>query len=368
MEKVKKVIAAATLFLMIAAPAYADSSNQSLPRTSARIVGGEQAESGAWPWMAALADAYNSDNYTAMFCGASLIDSKWAVTAAHCVKDYWGGYMAPGEVEVVLGVYDLKHDSGERVRVKRIIPHPLYDTWTDTSDSDIALLELAQEVSYPTVPLVSDDSSLEGAEAVVMGWGQTNPQGSVARFPYQLQQVSFPIISNEECNESYNQTAGYYNDPITENMMCGGEAEGGKDTCQGDSGGPLVIRDGDTWKLAGITSWGAGCGEAGFYGIYSRVSKFLDFINENLATDYFACADANGDGIVNRKDRMKKYNALDAEFEDWILECWYPDNDCGDVNGDGNINRSDIIQKNSALNQEFRDWKKTCWLPEMSSY
>ena len=370
MENIKKVIAVAILFLLIAAPGYADSPNQSLPRTSARIVGGDEAESGDWPWMAALVDAYNSDNYSAKFCGASLIDSKWVVTAAHCITSmyYWGEYMAPGDVEVVLGVYDLKHDSGKRVRVKRIIPHPLHDLWAETSDSDIALLELAEEVSYPTLPLVSEDSSLEGIEAVAIGWGLTNPQGSVARFPYKLQQVSVPIISNEECNESYNQTGGYYNDSITDTMMCAGEDEGGKDTCQGDSGGPLVIQDGDAWKLAGITSWGVGCGEAGFYGIYARVSKLLDFIDKNLAMDYFACADANGDGLVNRKDRTKKYNDLDAEFEDWILECWYSETDCGDVNGDGNINRADIIRKNSDLNQEFKDWKRECWVPEMSWY
>jgi trypsin len=59
-------------------------------------------------------------------------------------------------------------------------------------------------------------------------------------------------------------------------MICAGVPGGGKDACQGDSGGPLVV-DG---QLVGIVSWGVGCAEADFPGVYSNVATLRRFVTE----------------------------------------------------------------------------------------
>ena len=59
-------------------------------------------------------------------------------------------------------------------------------------------------------------------------------------------------------------------------MICAAVPGGGKDACQGDSGGPLVV-DG---KLAGIVSWGVGCAEPQYPGVYSNVATLKSFVTQ----------------------------------------------------------------------------------------
>jgi len=83
--------------------------------------------------------------------------------------------------------------------------------------------------------------------------------------------VNVPIVSREECNKAYEAYEG-----ITDNMICAAVPGGGKDACQGDSGGPLVV-DG---KLAGIVSWGVGCAEPQYPGVYSNVATLKSFVTQ----------------------------------------------------------------------------------------
>jgi len=342
---------------------------------SQRIVGGNAADSGEYPWMAVIVDADRSDIYDGHRCGAALIDSGWVVTAAHCVKNEWTGRtISPGDIDVVLGISDLENDGGERVGVRRIIAHPNYDSWT--MDSDIALIELEHDVSYNPISPVSDDNSLEGYNAVVIGWGVTEPDGW--ELSSVLQEVSVPIVSNEICNEAYSQSSepsdwwawwlGYQqNDQISDNMLCAGEAESGKDSCAGDSGGPLAIQENGAWKLAGIVSWGEGCAEPGYYGVYTRVSQFTDFIEQWVSSSVAAsyCGDFNGDGVVNRNDLNEKYRKVKDELSQWVRDCWSPKKDCGDYTGNGRVTVTDWVEKYSDMTQELNDWIRDCWSPEL---
>jgi VCBS repeat-containing protein len=272
----KKICFIPTLIILAITNIYAESANTQLSRkASARIVGGHEAERGAWPWIAELIYSYDDSYYDGLMCAGSLIHPRWVITAAHCVEDMRNTFMDPEDIDVVLGLYDLKNDTGERVKVKNIIPYPGYDRIHDWN-ADLALLELEEEMaSYPTVPLVKKETELDGKEAIVIGWGTTSATRSV--FPEKLHQASVMIVSNEACNESFNQDP-YYDDPITEFMMCAGFSEGGTDACQDDSGGPLVVQDGDIYRLAGLVSWGEGCGLPGYYGVYTRIPRLLDFI------------------------------------------------------------------------------------------
>lgn len=124
--------------------------------------------------------------------------------------------------------------------------------------------------SVATIPLpVQGEYLPEGTQAFVSGWGALYEGGP---FPEQLHAVSVPIVSNERCNIFYN-VIGW---TITETMICAGYDEGGRDACNMDSGGPLTANG----QLVGIVSWGAGCAQPNFPGVYANVANLRSFITE----------------------------------------------------------------------------------------
>jgi hypothetical protein len=85
-----------------------------------------------------------------------------------------------------------------------------------------------------------------------------------------LQEVDVPMVSDDDCDTSYNALSPFVFDPET--MVCAGETTGGKDSCQGDSGGPLVVKDASgAWTQVGAVSFGLGCGFPLYYGVYARL-------------------------------------------------------------------------------------------------
>ena len=70
---------------------------------------------------------------------------------------------------------------------------------------------------------------------------------------------------------------------LTENMLCAGGVKG-QDACQGDSGGPLMGVEPLSNKiyLAGVVSWGIGCGREGLYGVYAKVSNYRGWIESHI--------------------------------------------------------------------------------------
>jgi len=381
MKKGKIFIVASAVIFMAGSVVCAEA--QKTPR----IKGGQEAEALAWPWMAALVNADQSDAYKGHFCGASLIHPRWVITAAHCVKNVWGLDSDPDDIDVVLGVNDLRDNlKGERIGVKRVVSHPDYDYLSE--DADIALLELRQASSYAPVPIVSGEasvlmlsgeSSADWENGMAMGWGfaDTDDQWE---YPYKLQQVTLPIVSNDICNEAYTEEYewddgwwwlawlfGYdeEDEQVTDSMMCAGYSDGFRDACSGDSGGPLLVEEEDSWKVAGIVSWGQRCDDSGSYGVYTRVSVFTDFIAEHLSKDYFACADYDSDGEVDRKDLSDKITDAGDVFDDWVRECWRPKADCGDYNDNGIVSTRDRIEKFWDDEQELDDWIQECWIPEL---
>lgn len=322
--------------------------------TTPRIVGGQVSTPGQWPWMMAL--VFKGLNpYAGQFCGGSLITSTWVVTAAHCVEGE-----TPNTIEVVAHLFDLKNDPGQTVAIKRIIRHPNYNT--NTLDNDIALLQLQEPVSNTQVlPLIVGTDPLDHITSTIIGWGALSESDSnKGIYPELMYETTVPIVTNSACRRSYGSES------ITKNMLCAGLNKGGKDTCQGDSGGPLIVQQGGQWRLAGITSNGLGCARPYYYGIYTRVSRYINYINRTMATNFAALADVNHDAVVDTFDRTQKNTELLAGFQSWVDQCWTSHASCADVNADGAINQRDYDQQKKTLAEEFKQWLTVDWQPEVS--
>uniref|UniRef100_A0A8C5SEG4 Peptidase S1 domain-containing protein n=1 Tax=Laticauda laticaudata TaxID=8630 RepID=A0A8C5SEG4_LATLA len=108
------------------------------------------------------------------------------------------------------------------------------------------------------------------------GWDSTSSHlfTRIVNYPDLLQCLNAPILSDEECNAAYPGQ-------ITPNMVCVGYLEGGKDSCQGDSGGPVVCNE----KLQGIVSWGIGCALPGYPGVYTKVCRYINWIDKTIAAN-----------------------------------------------------------------------------------
>lgn len=256
-----------SLVLTAAAPAFA---GKAITGRDGRIVGGTPAADGAWPWFAGMGDELYG-TYE-LYCGATLVAPQWAVTAAHCTA---GITVETDKVALLMGT-NTAYEGGNSYPVDQIIDHPDYDS--ETMDSDISLLHLATPATETPVRVVRqgdpDNITAPGTMGTAIGWGTTSSGGESST---DLLQVSVPIISNTQLTTMY---AG--EGTITENMMGAGYPEGGKDSCQGDSGGPFVVQDAKgNWVLAGVVSWGTGCADADYPGVYTRVSNFRNWLETN---------------------------------------------------------------------------------------
>jgi len=232
------------------------------------IVGGTATTIAANPWQIAL-----TTNSNFQFCGGSIVNASWVLTAQHCVADL------SSDMRVVAGVTNKSQPTTGQVRAINAVA--TFPGFVDpTVGKDVALVHLAspldlsganaQAISLVTAAEAAAGATDPGAISRVTGWG-TLSEGATTT-PNVLQTVDVPLVSNADLVTAYGMAF------TADQLGAGVLGVGGKDSCQGDSGGPLTVLVGGVRKLAGVVSWGNGCAEAAFPGVYSRVSSFQTFL------------------------------------------------------------------------------------------
>ncbi|XP_075467906.1 anionic trypsin-2-like [Ascaphus truei] len=222
-----------------------------------KIVGGYTCPENSITYQVSLNAGYH-------FCGGSLINSLWVVSAAHCYQS---------RIQVRLGEHNIEVLEGleQFINSAKVIRHPEYNP--SLLDNDIMLIRLSEPARLNSrVQTISLPSHCDpaGTQCLISGWGNTLSNG--VNYPDLLQCLDAPILTDQECHDAYPRK-------ITDNMICVGYLEGGKDSCQGDSGGPVVCNG----KLQGVVSWGIGCALSGYPGVYTKVCNYVSWIEETIA-------------------------------------------------------------------------------------
>ncbi|KAK5639288.1 hypothetical protein RI129_011780 [Pyrocoelia pectoralis] len=253
-------------------------------QSKTRIVNGVPAYLGEYPWIVVLGYR-NSKNpeQPKWLCGGTMITDKHILTAGHCVHNRPDLYLAR------LGELDLySDDDGAKptsVALLKAIVHEQYNPTSYTND--IAILTISEPHNNPTVkpiclPL---DESLRSNDFVnytplVAGWGALYFNGPSSST---LQTTTLPVVTNERCSRAF---INFRTTTIDQRVLCAGYLQGGKDACQGDSGGPLMYSKLEnksfTYYQIGVVSYGFRCAEQGFPGVYTRVTAFVDWIQNHL--------------------------------------------------------------------------------------
>ncbi|MBY3395247.1 trypsin-like serine protease [Rhizobium laguerreae] len=329
---ISRILNVTAVMLLLASPALAQQDTDFAGEDGGRVIGGQTAKKGEWPWQVKiLAPDPEQRGRFGGHCGGSLISPRWILTAAHCVTSGRSGKQdlfardlliveGKSKIDKVIAV-DGPDKPG--LAVEEVIIHEDFDR--KVFANDIALIKLSEPAkSKPAILASASDDEVEAAghPAVVTGWGYTKADhGWDDKYlPTELQEVELPIVPREDCRAAYRDSSMRMN-PIDERNVCAGYAKGGKDACQGDSGGPLVAQRPDKrWIQLGIVSWGAGCAEAEHYGVYTRVAAFRDWIAaktdgdvpnvEGPAADDQVASTTTGGGTKQRKSGQEEANLV----------------------------------------------------------
>ncbi|XP_055101116.2 coagulation factor X isoform X2 [Symphalangus syndactylus] len=262
--------------------------NQTQPETGdnnlVRIVGGRECKDGECPWQALLINEENEG-----FCGGTILSEFYILTAAHCL------YQAK-RFKVRVGDRNTEQEEGGEAvhEVEVVIKHNRFTK--ETYDFDIAVLRLKTPITFRmnVAPAClperdwAESTLMTQKTGIVSGFGRTHEKG---RQSTRLKMLEVPYVDRNSCKLSSSFI-------ITQNMFCAGYHARQEDACQGDSGGPHVTRFKDTYFVTGIVSWGEGCARKGKYGIYTKVTAFLKWIDRSMKTRGLPKAESHAPEVI----------------------------------------------------------------------
>ncbi|KAM3617258.1 uncharacterized protein V6R79_003998 [Siganus canaliculatus] len=260
------------------------------PPGTSRIVGGRDAPEGAWPWQVSI------QAFSKHFCGGSIINKQWILTAAHCFPDTMKLPLRYFRVQAGLTVLSAPGEYVQSRSIKEVKNHEGYNTVT--ADKDVALLLLNAPLEFTdyvqpicTPHNASHELTLTFSECFISGWGSTYHGGPMVN---KLQEAEVQRFDSKDCN-----ALSAYLGRITDNMICAGVMSGASDACQGDSGGPLQCYNEKEEKfyVVGVTSFGDKCGLPDTPGIYARASRFADWMQARKAICVQTTAESSAHGL-----------------------------------------------------------------------
>ncbi|XP_072502443.1 chymotrypsinogen B-like [Notamacropus eugenii] len=239
----------------------------------ARIVSGEDAVPGSWPWQVSLQDKTNFH-----FCGGLIINQDWVVTAAHCG-------VRKSDL-IIAGEFDQgsDEDNTQVLKVSQVFENPDFNCFTISNDVTPIKLATPVQFSHTISPVClpgSPDDFPAGSNCATTSWELTKYSNS--NTPEKLQQAALPLLSNSECPK-------YWGSMIEDSMVCAGASS--VSSCMlpslcpwGDSNGPLVYQKASTWTLLGIVSWGSSTCSTSSPGVYARVTELMPWVQKILAAN-----------------------------------------------------------------------------------
>jgi len=249
-----------------------------------RIVGGEVVVPHSLPWQVAMIRKNSGDGYLTLKCGGIIICPRFVLSAGHCTDN------PPNRFQIVTGAHNLKaiEPSISRHDIVKYHNHPKYKNLGLYSEYDFTIMELSQPINFKTEarPVFLPTSQKFGPDTkfLVSGWGLLSDGGDL---PDQLQSVTIPFLSKKDCKAAYkdpkiNSNGEPEQYAIEEYMICAGFKEGKVDACAGDSGGPMVWLNPKTEnvEVIGAVSYGFSCAQANSPGVYSDISKVLDWVQK----------------------------------------------------------------------------------------
>jgi len=258
-----------------------------LDRTIDRIVGGHDAEPHSWPWIVQLKYGHNVQNSrSGHSCSGTIVNENLIISAAHCCQAY-------RNMDLLLGIVAehsvlTSNDRARYIRFRRVVNHPLYRYWTLEHDICLMVPQNPIDLSPNNGLITAARACLPGqnepepnrqtTKCWTAGWGRLAERG--AGLASVLQEVDVKLISDDDCRRTSSNQIFH-----PQSQKCAGHLEGGKDACQGDSGGPLICEENGKPVLRGIVSAGIGCARQNHAGIYTRIEKYIDWVNLFINND-----------------------------------------------------------------------------------